>query len=248
MKRLQLQFCSCAVLALMLFVCTSQVQAVTAQEIVDSVIDELDNASDYQATVDVDFDDVSRNDMSDGEVKIKRTGSHPKVRFEDGSPYTWNYITDGTTGYNYVISGTTYYHTMSQGDNWIRDNHGSDLCDMEYFLGTESWTKAASTDSINSTECYKVYTTKGHSNYEVWIDTYSMEKVIRVRTTDENDDLQWQVDYSQYTDVENTAQLPARIVIRHYDNETEDYKATCDFSSIDINGNISDSYFTVLKN
>lgn len=248
MKRLQLQFCTCAVLALMLFVGTSQVQAVTAQEIVDSVIDELDNASDYKATADVDFDDVSWDDMSDGDVKMKRRNGHPKVRFVDGSPYTWTYRTNGTTGYNYVISGTTYYHTMSQGDNWIRDNHGSDLFDMEYFLDTESWTKADSNETINSIECYKVYTTKDDSNYEVWIDTATMEKVIRVRTTDENDDLQWQVDYSQYSDVENTAQLPARIVIRHYDNETEDYKATCDFSSIDINSNISDSYFTVLKN
>jgi hypothetical protein len=249
MKRLQLQYFTCAALALVLFVGTSQVQAVTAQQIVDSVIDELDNASDYQGTVDIDWEDVSRDDMSGGDLKMKRTDSRPKFRFIDGTNYTWTHRTDGSTGYNYVISEVTYYHTLSQGISWYRDNEGSDLWDMEYFLGTESWTKADSNDTINSIECYKVYTTKDDSNYEVWIDTANMEKVIRVKATDENDSLQWQIDYSDYLDVESTALLPTTILMIHYDEtETENARATCSFSDIDINESISDSYFTVEQN
>ncbi len=39
--------------------------ALTAQEIVDSVVGELDNIADYQAAVDIGYDDVNVNDVSD---------------------------------------------------------------------------------------------------------------------------------------------------------------------------------------
>jgi hypothetical protein len=70
-----------------------------------------------------------------------------------------------------------------------------------------------------------------------------MTKVIRVKTTDQDDDLLWQLDYSDYSDIESTAQLPGTIVTQFYYQETVTFAATYTFSDIDINEGLSDDLF-----
>lgn len=244
MKRLRRQLAVAFGLLGMLAVMPSPAWALTAQEIVDSVIDELDNVTDYEATVAIDFDDEERDDMSGGTLQWKRSSGTWKTKSVDGSPYTWMYISDGTwwnAGDTEVE--LTHIADKADGDFALRYRNGSDMFNMENILDNETWTKASGTETVNSVSCYKVYTTKSDTNYEVWIDESTTKKVIRVKATDSDDDLQWQLDYSDYSDVESTAQLPATIVTKYYLDDTLEMTATYTFSSIDINEGLADSVF-----
>lgn len=225
--------------------CVSDALAVTAQDIVDSVIDNLDNVNDYQASVDIDHDNVSLNDMTGGSFKWKRNSGSWKIKMVMGTPYSGNITSDGSAWNVTNKDDDLMWFSLSEGKNGVRDYYGSDMFNMENILDDETWTKAGSTETVNSVECYKIYTTNGSSNYEVWVDTATMDKVIRVKATCESDDLQWQLDYSDYSDVEGTAQLPATIVVKYYRDETLYLTSTYDFSSIDINANLSGSLFTI---
>lgn len=249
MKTLKSGFCTCVVLALMLCMVTTNAHAITAQEIVDSVIDELDNVTDYSAGVDIDYSDPNVDDMTDGSLQWKRSSGSWKSKMVNGSPYEMTYISNGS-GWNIIhADGGDNFWYFSQGDyeDVIRYHAGTDMFNMENILNEESWTKAAPNETVNGVECYKVYTTKDDSNYSVWIDTATVEKVIRAEATDENDDLQWQLNYSDYSDVESTAQLPATIVTKRYDwNEVLWSTSTYTFDSINLNEGLSDSIFDII--
>lgn len=59
----------------------------------------LDNVSNYEASVDVDFDDAELDDMSGGTLQEKRhAGYRPRVKLVEDSPYADTYITDGKAG------------------------------------------------------------------------------------------------------------------------------------------------------
>lgn len=251
MKTLKLGFCTCVVLALMLCMATTKAHAMTAQEIVDSVIDELGNVTDYQASIDIDFSDPNRDrsDTTDGSLQWKRSSGNWKSKMVDGSPYTRTYISNGS-GWNIIDSeedeGTYDYLSQEDYEKVIRYHYGTGMFNMENILNDETWTKADPNETVNSVECYKVYTTKDDSNYEVWIDTATVKKVIRVEATDEVDYLQWQLNYSDYSTVESTAWLPATIVTKRYDpNEAVWLTSTYSFSDIDINEGLSDSIFDI---
>lgn len=228
-------------------VATAASSALTAQEIAGSVIEELNNVSDYQADVDVSYDDVAIADMTGGSLMYKRaTGSVPMINFEMGSGYRGHLVSDGT-GWNVLGSNSDYeYHTeQSDGLNFVRKYFGTDMFNMEAILATETWTKATSAETVNSVTCYKLYTTKGSVNYEVWIDTGTVKKIIRVKATDMNDALQWQLDYSSYGLVEGTAQLPSVVIAKRFENSTQLFEATYTFANIDINAGLSDNVFAI---
>lgn len=225
----------------MLGIYSSQTQAVTAQDIADAVIDELDAVSDYTATVDIDYNDVSLSDMTGGSLQWKRNSGSWKVKMVMGSPYSGNITTDGV-GYNVTdVNDTLHWASLSNGKTFVRDNYGVDMFNMENILSDETWTRDAN-ETVNSIECYKIYTTKSDSNYEVWVDIATMERIIRVEATDGNDNSQWQLDYSSYSLIENTAQLPATITTKYYGNGLI---STHSLSSININENLSDSIFSI---
>jgi outer membrane lipoprotein-sorting protein len=228
---------------------TTKAQAITAQEIVDSVIDNLNNVTDYQAGVDVDYDDPNVDDATDSSLQWKRSSGNWKSKMVSGSPYEMTYVSNGS-GWNLTHpdkeNGGYWYFSQEDYEDIIRYHVGTDMFNMENILNDESWTKADSTETVNSVECYKVYTTKDANDYSVWIDTATVKKVIRTEATDENDDLQWQLNYSDYSNVENTAQLPATIVTKRYDpNEAVWLTSTYTFSDININENLSDSIFNI---
>jgi len=219
--------------------------ALTAQEIADSVIDELDNVSDYTATVDVDYDDVDYDDMTDGTLQLKRNGGTWKTRNVDGTPNTCTVICDGTV-WNRTDTeepNAVTLATKADGDSAVRYLSAGDLFNMENVLTSETWSKDAGTETVNSVSCYRLYTTKDDTNFEVWIDVSTVTKVIRVKVTDLDDDLRWRLDYSDYSDVENTAQLPATIVTTLYDDDTPTLTVTYSLSDIDINEGLSDTLF-----
>ena len=218
-----------------------QVWALTAQEIGDAVIDELDNATDYEATVAVDYDDPEVSDMSGGTLKWKRNSGTWMTKFVLGSPYSGEIKTDGTNGYNITeADGTLWWVTIANGEDYVRADYGTDMVNMERILAAETWSKASGTETVNSIECYKIYC----DDYEVWVDTATVKKVIRVKAYDSSSRIDYQLDYDDYSEVENTAQIPSTVVIKQYDDdETEVGEATYAFSSIDINENISDTEF-----
>ncbi len=67
-----------------------------------------------------------------------------------------------------------------------------------------------------------------------------------MKAYDESQDLQWQLDYSDYSNVENTAWVPATIVTKLYENDELQLTATYSFSDIDINEGIADSTFNIV--
>ncbi len=229
---------------------TSPAWALTAQEIADSVIDELDNVNDYTASVDADFSDATIDDMTDGSFQWKRaTGEKFKVKMSQGSPYTEVHTTDASNwNFDNGLTGESMeveYWSYADGLVRIRFDSGADLFSAERILDDETWTKAASTETVNSVSCYKLYTTKDDSNYEVWIDEATVTKVIRVKATNADDVLEWQLDYSDYSDVEATAQLPATITAKAYDDDgtTVLWTVAHSFDSVDINEGLADSIF-----
>lgn len=236
----------CLASAIVIMAGTSPVQALTAQEIADSVIDELDNVSDYTASVDVDYDDEDIDDMTDGSLQWKRSSGTWKTTNVDGSPYTCTYVCDGSV-WNMTDSNDqdegTWILSKADGDLCLRYRSAGDMFNMENILKDETWSKDASTETVNSVSCYRLYTTKSDTNYEVWIDEATTTKVIRVKVTDFDDDLQWQLDYSDYSDVESTAQLPATIVTKWYEDDNLELTVTYSFSDVDINEGLSDSIF-----
>lgn len=227
---------------------TISANAQTAQEIADSVIDELDNVTDYTATVDIDYDDEDIDDMTDGSLQWKRNSGTWMTKIVDGTPYTRTNVCNGIV-WNGTIDGDDriFVLTKTDGDEGLRHASGGDMFNMESILDNETWSKDPNTDTINSVSCYRIYTTKGSNNYEVWVDVATMTKVIRVKATDGNDDLQWQLDYSDYSDVESTAMLPATIVTKHYINDVLVLTATYSFADIDINEGLLDSIFTCIS-
>ena len=218
----------------------------TAQEIADSVIAELDNVSDYTATLDVDYDDEGIDDMTDGSLQWKRNSGTWKTKKVDGTPYTRTGVCDGSV-WNMTDSEDedegAWIVSKADGDMWLRYRSAGDLFNMENVLDSESWSKDEGTETVNSVSCYRLYTSKGDTNYEVWIDEATATKAIRVRVTDADDNLQWQLDYSDYSDVESTAQLPATIVAKWYEDESVELTVTYSFSDVDINEGLSDSIF-----
>lgn len=242
MNRLRLKFYVLAMSALTLVLCTTPVQAHTAQQIVDSVIDELDNVSDYTPSVDVDYDDASIDDMTDGSLQWKRNSQTWKSKMVAGSPYSDTYVTDGDAWNIHKGSGYTYYFEKDDYDPMIRVRFGTDMFNMENILDTESWSVAGSTEYINNVECYMLYT-GGPDTYNVWIDYQTTTQVIRVKSYVLYDTLQWQLDYSSYSNVENTAQLPAEIVTKRYFSGQLHLTSTYSFSEIDINEGLSNSIF-----
>ena len=219
--------------------------AVTAAEIVASLTDNLDNVSDYTASVDIDYDHVGMTDMTDGSLQWKRSGGNWKSKMVVGTGYSGDLITDGV-GWNFHDRDDVLtWANLANGGPWVRDSFGTDMFNMENILDDETWTKATGTETVNSVDCYKVYTTKSDSNYEVWADTATMDKVIRTKATDESDDLQWQLDYSSYSNVEGSAQLAATIVTKLYEDEDLKLTTTYDFSSVDIDEGLSDSIFAI---
>jgi hypothetical protein len=170
--------------------------ALTAQEIVDSVVDNLDNVSDYEASCDIDYDDAGVSDSTDNAFQWKRSGSVFMSKTVLGSPYNGEIRTDGTTGYNiWDIDDYLSYATIANGDAWVREAFGTDLLNMEKILSEESWTKDGNTYSVNSVQCYRLY----NSSYEVWIDVSTVTKVIRTKAYDGGAKLDYQVDYSDYS-------------------------------------------------
>jgi outer membrane lipoprotein-sorting protein len=217
--------------------------ALTAQEIADSVIDELNNVTDYQAAVDIDYSDPDANDMSDGALSWLRNSGNWMTKMVMGSPYTGYITTDGTNGYNTLDrNNNLIFATMANGDTWVKENFGSHLLNMERVLCSESWSKDPDTHTVNGTECYRLYS----NDYEVWIDTATVKKVIRTKMYDSGDNLLWQVDYSNYINVENTAQLPGTVEVQRYDGGVYADTATYTFSDVDINEGLSTSIFAIL--
>ncbi|MFA5863794.1 MAG: hypothetical protein WC975_03815 [Phycisphaerae bacterium] len=235
---------------LFLFSWVNQSNAYTAQEIVDSVIDELDNVADYQATVDADFSIAVIDDMSGGTIKWKRNSGTWKTSILGGSPYTYNKsICDGT-GYNIYDNSSDpnsfYYVSVSGQAPFIRGQTAADMFNMEKILGVETWSRDNDTVTVNNVSCYHVYTSKSSDNYEVWIDEATRTKVIRSKWIAGGDDPHsWVLDYSDYTDVENTAQFPGTIVATRYDDSAEEYSITWTFSDININESLADSIFQI---
>lgn len=220
-----------------------KVWALTAQEIADSVIDELNNVSDYTATVDIDYDRALISDMSGGSLQWKRSSGNWKTKMVMGSPYNGEVRTDGTTGFNvWDKNGELYYFTLSNGEDWVRANWGTDMFNMERILDAETWTKDANTHTISSVTCYRIYT----SDYEVYIDEATVKKVIRVKAYDTSSKIDYQLDYSDYSNVESTAQLPGTIEVKKYNDPEELFwTATNTFSDVNINEGLSDSLFSI---
>ncbi|MBN1980076.1 MAG: hypothetical protein JW795_00985 [Chitinivibrionales bacterium] len=226
----------------------SNAQAYTAQEIVNSVVDELDNVNDCSASIDVDYDDPEVYDMTDGTLQWKIGSGVQMSKMVLGTPYSGTFTVNGE-GMNILDKyDKLHYYNLEATKTTLRYRYGTDLFNVIEILEDETWTKDPTTDTINDIECYKVYTTKNDSNYEVWIDTSSMKKVIRVKTTDYDNDLHWQVDYDDYSNVESTAQLPATVVMKLYYAGNIVMSMTYTFSDIDINEGLSSSIFNVTTN
>ncbi|MFA5863961.1 MAG: hypothetical protein WC975_04660 [Phycisphaerae bacterium] len=235
---------------LFLFSWVNQSNAYTAQEIVNSVIDELDNVADYQATVDADFSPAVIDDMTGGTIKWKRNSGTWKTKILGGSPYTYNKSICNGTGYNIYDNASDpnafYYITVSAYAPIIRGQTAADMFNMEQILAAETWSKDNDTVTVNNVSCYRVYTSKESDNYEVWIDEATRTKVIRSKWIDGGDGpVTWILDYSDYTNVENTAQLPGTIFATLYVGATEQYSITWTISDIDINESLSDSIFVI---
>lgn len=230
-------------LAAVVVVFCPKVWALTAQEIADSVIDELNNVSDYTATVDIDYDDAETRDMSGGSVQWKRSSGYGKAKVVLGSPYSGEVRTDGTTGFNiWDKNGDLVYIPLSNGMEWVRANWGTDMFNMETILDAETWTKDANTHTINSVTCYRIYT----SDYEVYIDEGTVKKVIRVKAYDTSSNIDYQLDYSDYSNVENTAQLPGTIEVKSYNDQAGlVLTTTYTVSDVNINEGLSDSLFSI---
>lgn len=217
-----------------------------AQEIVDSVVDELDNVTDYSATV---FNGVNIpiiRDMLGGRLQWKRNSGNWKCKMEEGKPYSAIHITDGLSWKCIDNKSNVDYYSNAVYGHYIRSTYGTDMFNMENILSNETWAKDPSTVTINSVLCYRVYTTKENENYEVWIDEATRTKVIRVTATDEIDQLLWQLEYGDYSDVEDTAWLPGKVVTKRYlEDMTVQFVSTYRFSNVDINSGLSDAIFAV---
>ena len=218
----------------------------SAQEIVDSVVDELDNVTDYSATVFNGINIPIIRDMLAGRLQWKRASGNWKGKMQEGMPYSKIHITDGVSWKCINNKGNVDYYSNAIYGSYIRSAYGTDMFNMENILSNETWAKDPSTVTINGVLCYRVYTTKENENYEVWIDEATRTKVIRVTATDEIDQLLWQLDYGDYSDVENTAWLPGKVVTKRYlEDMTVQFVSTYRFSNIDINSGLSDAIFAV---
>lgn len=224
----------------------SESKAYRAQGIVSSVIDELDNVTDYSATVSSGIDIAIIRDMLAGRLQWKRSSGNWKCKVVEGMPYSAIHITDGVSWKHRDNKGRVEYYSNDTYGPYIRSAYGTDMFNMENILSSETWAKDPGAVTIDGVSCYRVYTTKENSNYEVWIDEATRTKVIRVTATDAIDQLQWQMDYGDYSNVENTAQLPGKIVAKRYrEDMTIGFACTYRFSNVDINSGLPDSIFAV---
>lgn len=226
--------------------CASPVQAYTASQIIDSVLDDMNNVNDYSASLDCEIDLTYVDDMTDGSIQWKRSGTTKKTNLISGAPYEQIVKSDGT-GWNeiYPSSEETAYYTNAVYKNILHGNYGHDMFFMEDILSDEVWSLDQNTATINGIDCYRLYTAKDDNNYEVWIDSNSRTMVIRTKCTDNNDNLMFQFDYTDYSNVENTAYLPATIVVKRYYSDSLYSICNYTLSDIDINESISDSIFTI---
>jgi hypothetical protein len=226
----------------------SPAMALTAQQIADNVVAELDNVSDYTASYDLEFADVAWEDETGGSIRWKRTVSGEwKHKILQGSPEDTTFKGDGSGKWNILDpdfpAGTVYQYAGAARAvlNQLDSQLAVRMWYMEDILDDNSWTPTTpATETVNSVSCYKILS----GDYKVWVDVATTEKVIRAERY-VGSTIKWRVDYTNYSDVESTAQLPATIRLEEFVSGVSDWVATYTLSSIDINASTADSVFTI---
>ncbi len=218
--------------------------AYTAQEIIDSAVDEMNDVTDYTADADMDCSDTTIADQTGCSIQWKRA-SDWKMKYVEGTPGTRAFWTDGTNKWNLTDSAESfdyvYYNATSGFGLHVHDKGATYLLSPERAIDSETgWTKQESTETINTVECYKIYT----DDYVVWIDVSTRTKVMKVQEKDTSGNLVWSIEYEDYSSIEGV-QLPQTITADRYSGGSVDYTLTYDISSIDINETLSDSIFSI---
>ena len=227
---------------------STSAMAYTASEIVATAVDNLDNISDYSASVDAANDTTQVTEMSGATLQWKRASGLQKMYVATGTPFTAIIVTDGTawntwdTTSQYSRSEYQLYYASDSG--MTESTHGQvawDFFDTLAVLSNHTWSLDDNTYTVNSVECYRLYCT----GYEVWIDTATRTKVVRLKEYDASSVLLWQMDYSDYSNVQSIAQVPATIKTSKYDGGVLQWTADYSFTDITLNQSLSDNVFAV---
>jgi len=229
---------------LICFLLAGSASGYTAAEIIGTATDNYEAVSDFTATLDA---STTGFEVTSTTYRWARGATYPekskwvdgcKVLVTDGS-HQWNYIEDPSEG-EYAGS----YWNTTDGTNLeaaIQSQTAAHLLWPEKVLATHTWQLEAGTYSVQSVECYKLTT----SGYVAYIDTATRKKVVRIEEYN-GSAMIWQLTFSEFSTVENTAVLAQHILAERFLEGLSDYCMTYEFTDISINDNLSASTFYVI--
>jgi hypothetical protein len=222
--------------------------APSRDEVVNSVLANFRRIQDCEASIDVYFGMFQVKDMSESLIKWKRAATEvPKALYNFGSPYWVTFTCDGSMWH--IVDGKNSNVLVDPNNmrTFLRANGGIDMFFMEPIVASEQWTLDTQPATVNSARCYRLYTTKSEHNYEVWVDAFTMKKIMRVKATGVDDKMQWQFDYLDYQETTEGVWLPFTILAAGQLPSVGEYCVTYAFSNIDLNKGIPDSTFDITE-
>lgn len=211
--------------------------AVTVGDITQDLDSNYGAISDLRANLTVNSTN-NGHDCTSGSFKSKQNSSDSsknKFRVDATAPNVGWTICDGTNvdDNDNIKSKTSFVTSTSSDLGWI--SRGFRETDVLWILDNNTFTLAGSNSTVNGVTCKKIYST----NYDIYVDASEYAKVIRI-VRKVSGTATRQYDFEDYVYVESTAWVAKKQVSSGHG---ETYTST--LSSININSNLSDSYFTV---
>jgi outer membrane lipoprotein-sorting protein len=217
-----------------------------SQHIVDRILTNYAKIRDFEASVDVDVDNLHVKDMTEACLMWKQDSPGVlKMLYAFGSPYKALFKSDGRM---WSIDGARGEHLVLTKEGFVslaRELNGADMFHMADILRNEEWSVETRMAAVNNVKCHRLYTQKNKNNYTVWADASTMTKVLRVKATDSKDQLQWQLDYCDFCLIDDKAWFPHVIKTRRYENGSVKLCSTYCFSNVVVNRGLPDSVFKI---
>jgi hypothetical protein len=229
------------VLYVLTAVSTENLCARGSEDIVKSLLNNFSAMSTFEASLDIYYSVAQVKDMSESLIRWKRnpTGVHMQL-YNLGSPYWATIACDGINWFILDADSGLFMSDPNTAARNMRTMGAIDLFMMENVTASHRWKIDTTPRTVNSTECYKLFTTKDNNNYEMWIDAFSAAKVIRVKTTDKDNQPEWQLDYADYQRIDGRVWLPYTITVTSLAFKL---KITCSFTNIELNQDIPNTAF-----
>lgn len=223
---------------IMLF--SSIVSAGTLEDILANLEENADDINDISANVVVDADD-DNYDITSGWIKGKQqaTVGTGKFRLHSSQPNSGDVYCDGSDVYESFTANqyarSTYVTTNYLGwlSRYFRDT------DILWILDNSTFSLYGSDVDVGGTTCKKITST----DYDIYVDATSYKEVIRIEAK-ESSSVKRRYTMSNISLVESTSYIASDVIATDDPgNGFVTYNIT--FSNIDINGDISDSYFAL---